>query len=1247
MQSAKDTQAQQRTGQAGFESQNQPLFSKDYEQQNEDLNRQMKMNESYKSSQMQQLGQQNISNELVHDSDQKSINIHDSKQTINEKDIIQKSSQAFGYGSNPLQSKEGQSNQPIQGTSSTKDMKSNASKITGKRIPVREITIGQLQTDKRKNRGDMNEQIGHDRQLNLNPEDTHEQQQIYAKDSRKGWDSNINKGLSSQKQEDINEREADSKLDLQKVNQQQMSGTNKEASSSEAPRGTFGNSVDWSNFEFKEEEDTYEEPSQSQDQQQLQQQQNIQGYNTEAFNQRPTTDSQLQSSKTQLDKEEQRRFPAPSSEKIDQKRIDELNRKQQEQKMLNQQDMDQKAQELGQFDIANQEPLLDQAQPDQAPEDTEWKLIDKLKFAMYNKIYKMFAEEQKDLKEDEEFDDEVEYEDKGLVQEARNIEEKKEASAFDEQQQKFDESAKLRKRSSRGQELMRRFQCAIKKKLQEMRKDFDEDKGIIFTDEKQKDQEQKSRSYQQALLPRRKLFKDEETHQRSKSPERILKQNQDMIKNKDTLISQNVPEQKSRPIHREKLQQKDVGKTLIGQTMPQVKTQQQKQQQRQMLKTSKKRGRDEFEKDNEYDQIGRWRYQKDRSHIDDGFQEGDLECFFDESNVLEKIDVPQQQQKMKMKQEPRFIEDKEKTFRFKQDIDEYAEQNGWRYQVDRSNIDDGFEQGDLERLFDETRFWKDYAKIQNKKEQEVLRSSKMRQQKPQRLPRQQKKHLSWYNSDANYDVINGWRFQKDRSKIFDGFKQGDLACLFDDSKFWESMNKGQYQRRKQKKIDYKQYQKKANDKNYDITNGWKFQIDRSNIFDGFEEGDLPRLFDESQVVDTIETKQMKKQSQEQENYDEINGWRFQKDRSNIFDGFEEGDLPRLFDESQVQEKIIPWSEMKKQKKEQEYNEINGWRFQKDRSHISDGFEAGDLSRLFREESYGIKDTKKRSFDVAKQRQAKKVKESYDEINGWKFQVDRSRIDDGFQQGDLDRLFDDSSFWSRSTSGYTDFGNEKPPNELDYQEELKALQKKRQIRRRKRSDKLKMQAEPSPDEMQRRSISGYDIFGDPMNLSHKTMCTSEDHLIITPQVKLGKMFQKVQDIVPPKLSQADRQLQSQRDKEAARQKKLQEEQQQRMALEEKMAKKMSQNQKVQGKKGQKLGVVQEAPKLTLNQKKKIKRKERKLRQYKDVQHTQLWESLENVQISSVQDISFNEIQILHEDRGDFVIRQQNMQFIIMQ
>lgn len=36
-----------------------------------------------------------------------------------------------------------------------------------------------------------------------------------------------------------------------------------------------------------------------------------------------------------------------------------------------------------------------------------------------------------------------------------------------------------------------------------------------------------------------------------------------------------------------------------------------------------------------------------------------------------------------------------------------------------------------------------------------------------------------------------------------------------------------------------------------MINGWRFQVDRSQIFDGFEEGDLPALFDESHVVEII------------------------------------------------------------------------------------------------------------------------------------------------------------------------------------------------------------------------------------------------------------------------------------------------------------------------------------------------------------------------------------------------------------
>jgi hypothetical protein len=40
---------------------------------------------------------------------------------------------------------------------------------------------------------------------------------------------------------------------------------------------------------------------------------------------------------------------------------------------------------------------------------------------------------------------------------------------------------------------------------------------------------------------------------------------------------------------------------------------------------------------------------------------------------------------------------------------------------------------------------------------------------------------------GEFDTINGWRFQKDRTHIFDGFEEGDLPALFDESEFWESI----------------------------------------------------------------------------------------------------------------------------------------------------------------------------------------------------------------------------------------------------------------------------------------------------------------------------------------------------------------------------------------------------------------------------------------------------------------------------
>jgi len=48
--------------------------------------------------------------------------------------------------------------------------------------------------------------------------------------------------------------------------------------------------------------------------------------------------------------------------------------------------------------------------------------------------------------------------------------------------------------------------------------------------------------------------------------------------------------------------------------------------------------------------INGWRFQKDRSNIDDGFEEGDLACLFDESNVLDKWETAREK-KMRLKEE--------------------------------------------------------------------------------------------------------------------------------------------------------------------------------------------------------------------------------------------------------------------------------------------------------------------------------------------------------------------------------------------------------------------------------------------------------------------------------------------------------------------------------------------------------------------------------------------------------------------
>ena len=75
------------------------------------------------------------------------------------------------------------------------------------------------------------------------------------------------------------------------------------------------------------------------------------------------------------------------------------------------------------------------------------------------------------------------------------------------------------------------------------------------------------------------------------------------------------------------------------------------------------------------------------------------------------------------------------------------------------------------------------------------------------------------------------------------------------------------------------------------------------------------------------------------------------------------------------------------------------------------------------------------------------------LNGWVYQIDRSKIIDNFERGDIERLF-------------------------------------KQAKLKKKPTPKKMSVPSSP-------MSFYDIFGDPTNLKHKTWETSETHLLIEP------------------------------------------------------------------------------------------------------------------------------------------------------
>lgn len=102
---------------------------------------------------------------------------------------------------------------------------------------------------------------------------------------------------------------------------------------------------------------------------------------------------------------------------------------------------------------------------------------------------------------------------------------------------------------------------------------------------------------------------------------------------------------------------------------------------------------------------------------------------------------------------------------------------------------------------------------------------------------------------------------------------------------------------------------------------------------------MERLFNEDDVIwsfsKPIEKPRWYEEDWERlkgENYTVLNGWMFQKDRSRIIDYFEEGDLPKLFDESNVEwsfSKLIEthwyykdWRYLGKKN----YKMLNGWVF---------------------------------------------------------------------------------------------------------------------------------------------------------------------------------------------------------------------------------------------------------------------------------------------------------------------------------
>ena len=156
--------------------------------------------------------------------------------------------------------------------------------------------------------------------------------------------------------------------------------------------------------------------------------------------------------------------------------------------------------------------------------------------------------------------------------------------------------------------------------------------------------------------------------------------------------------------------------------------------------------------------FGPWtfRIQKDRSNINDYFEEGDLSCLFDESEVVDQIKYRKQKiQKSSKKEEKKSKIPITKKLHKEwghcegkklRENEELVKFGPWcfRVQKDRSKINDYFEEGDLACLFDESQvlegkeFLRSIRKRYTKKREEKKSSKKPNQKRRHRKPEVQK-----------------------------------------------------------------------------------------------------------------------------------------------------------------------------------------------------------------------------------------------------------------------------------------------------------------------------------------------------------------------------------------------------------------------------------------------------------------------------------------------------------------------------